>query len=266
MSTFYPPPLDRLLRLGAEPARRRSWPNYLALGLEERHVADLARMATDPALHDPAERGAAAYAPVHAWRALGQFGPDASAAAAPLLALLERELESDWVYAELPTVLGMIGPAALPGLTILLFDDTRDEDLRIGAAAAVAEVARQYPERRDEAVALLSTQLQDWANQGRALNAFLIDFLAELDEKPAAPLMEAAFDGGAVELSLAGDWEDVQVRLGLLAERQTPPLHGDGFDDDFRAGSRQPAANAAARSKARRKAEKQARKRNRKKK
>lgn len=127
--------MDRLLRLGAEPARRRTWPDYRTLGLEDRHVPALVRMATDDALHQAEERDPAVWAPVHAWRALAQLR--APAAAEPLLGLLERRIESDWVYDEIPLVLGMIGPAALPGATLLLFDEDRDVQLRIAGGGGV---------------------------------------------------------------------------------------------------------------------------------
>jgi hypothetical protein len=247
----YLPPVDRLLKLGAEPARRRTWPDYRTLGLEDRHVPALIRMATDPALHAAEERDPAGWAPVHAWRALGQLA--ASAAAEPLLALLQREMESDWVVGEIPAVLGMIGPAALPGATMLLFDDAGDEVMRIAAARVIADVGLEYPERRDEAAALLVKQLEDWADQGRLLNAYLISALIDLQEKDAAPLMEAAFAAKAVDLAVNGDWEDAQVDLGLLTERITPPRMFAA------AGS----PRASARTKQMRKAEKQARKRNR---
>ncbi len=257
MNPAYHPPVDRLLTLGREPASRRTWPDYRHLGLSARHVPELVRMATDPALLAAEERSAAGWAPLHAWRALGQL--EAQAAAAPLLALLEREWEDDAVVDEIPLVLGMIGPASLPGATLWLFDEARDVRLRVAAARILTEVAHEYPERRDEAAAVLTQQLQDWQHQDPALNAFLIAFLVELQKSAAAPLMEAAYAplmeaayaARAVDLSVIGDWEDVQIDLGLLEERLT------GFE---------PARRAPADAKARRKAEKQARKRNRKRK
>jgi hypothetical protein len=257
----------RLLTLGREPARRRTWPDYRNLGLTQRHVPELIRMATDSALLHAEEWSATSLAPLHAWRALGQL--EAAAAAVPLLGLLEREVDDVSVFDEIPTVLGMIGPPSLPGATLWLFDEGRNEDLRIAASRILAEVAHEYPERRDEAAAVLVQQLQDWPHQSPALNAFLIAHLAELGEVAAAPLMEAAYAGGAVDLSIHGDWEDVQVDLGLLDERVTPPAPGSYFDPDADHAPRpaRPASpNAAASAKARRKAEKQSRKRNRKRK
>lgn len=261
MSTYYPPPLDRLLKLGAEPARRRTWPDYRTLGLEDRHVPALVRMATDPALHGAAERDPAVWAPVHAWRALGQLR--APAAAEPLLALLRREVANDWVFGEVPAVLGMIGPAALPGATLLLFDEGADAEVRVAASGAITAVGMEHPERRGEAAALLATQLKDWNGQDRRLNGFLVSGLVDLQETDAAPVMEAAFAGGAVDLEINGDWEDVQIDLGLIQERTTPP---PAFFGQVDAASEQAARRAADKIKQRRKAEKQSRKRNRKKK
>lgn len=263
MSDPYLPPVDRLLKLGAEPARRRTWPDYRNLGLEPRHVPALVRMATDPALFAAPERDAASWAPVHAWRALGQM--EAPEAADPLLRLLVARREDHWVQEEVPGVLGMIGAPALHGATLLLFDEARDEEVRIDAAAVITNVAMQYPERRDEAAAVLVKQLEDWPHQGPSLNGFLIGELAGLGEKAAAPVMEAAFAAGAVNERECGGWQEVQVALGLAPAPETPWPDED-WNEGRREGSRTPAANADAKSRARRKAEKSARKRNRKKK
>lgn len=264
MSTFYPPPLDRLLKLGAEPARRRTWPDYRTLGLEERHVPALVRMATDPELHAAPERDPVVWAPVHACRALGQM--EASEAAAPLLALLEQRAEDFWVQEEVPAVLGMIGRAALHGATLLLFDEGKADDLRITAGAIITNVALEHPDHRDEAAAVLAKQLEDWAHQSRELNAFLIAELVALGETAAAPLMQAVYEAGAVAPTDYRDWREVQVALGLAPPPPTPAGMDDGWEEPRRQGSRLPPANAAAKAKARRKAEKAARKRNRKKK
>lgn len=261
MPDFYPPPLDRLLKLGAEPARRRTWPDYRNLGLEDHHVPALVRMATDPALHAEEERSAAGWAPIHAWRALGQLR--APAAAEPLLALLEREVDNMWVADEVPGVLAMIGPAALPGATMLLFDESRDEAIRQLSASVLVDVAHEHPERRDEAAGVLSKQLEDWRDQSPQLNAYLVSYLVELSDTGSAPVMEAAYEAGRVDVTITGDWEEVQVALGLLPEPQ---------DAEFDIGGRMPGqgprgpAPKPGKSKNQRKTEKQSRKKNRKKK
>lgn len=264
MTTSYQQPLDRLMKLGAEPARRRVWPDYRHLGLTDRHVPGLIQIAGDAAPLAGPGRDPAAWAPVHAWRALGQLRSPLGVP--PLLALLERQIENAWVFDEVPGVLGMIGPAALAGATLLLFDESHPEPVRMAGARTIAEVAHEHPGRRDEAVAILSKQLEDWARQSAELNGFLVAWLVDLDAAEAAPVMDAAFAAGAVDPGVTGDWEDVQVALGLLEERTTPPtpwspLAGEYDDAPGPRTDRSPAAGARARK--RRKAEKQSRKRNR---
>jgi hypothetical protein len=263
MADAYRQPLERLLKLGSEPALRRVWPDYRHLGLTERHVPGLVDLATGSALLAGAGHDRASWAPIHAWRALGQLR--ATLAAPLLLALLEREAQDAWVFGEVPMVLGMIGPAALAGATLLLFDEGHPEAVRTAGARTITEVAHEHPERRDEAVALLSKQLEDWARQGPILNGFLVGCLVELDAGEAAPVMEAAFAAGAVDLTMMGDWEDVQVELGLLEQRITRPTPwspvNPELDLPLPGGSRP--RGAAEKARERRKAEKQSRKRNR---
>ena len=83
MSTAnYPPPVDKLLTFG-ECSPSPEWPDYLALGLGSEHVPDLIRMAIDEELNQAASDSLEVWAPVHAWRALGQL--HAEAAIEPLL-------------------------------------------------------------------------------------------------------------------------------------------------------------------------------------
>jgi hypothetical protein len=268
MTSSYQEPLNRLMKLGAEPARRRTWPDYRHLGLGERHVPGLIQIALDPELHAAPERDPAAWAPVHAWRALAQIG--SPMAVSGLLELLEREIGNGWVHDEVPAVLGMIGPAALTGATLMLFDEERPEPVRLAAARAIADVAHEWPERSDEAAALLAKQLEDWPRQTREMNAVLVAHLIELEAKEAAEVIGAAFAADAVDPSVNGDWEDVQLALGLIDERTTPPTPWSPLAEEDEPGvhafARTRSPHADAKSRQRRKAAKASRKRNRKRK
>ena len=83
-------------------------------------------------------------------------------------------------------------------------------------------IGNAHPEARDDCIAALSRVLAGFAGLDPTLNAFLISYLVELKAVETAPLMEQAFAADAVDESVHGDWEDVQVDLGLLQERQTP--------------------------------------------
>lgn len=105
----YASPISKLLSYG-EAHLRTDWPNYVAeLSLSPSHISELIRLATDTELGAVSALSQEIWAPVHAWRALGQLG--ATASVMPLLRLLE-DTTDDWANEELPIVIGMIGPSA----------------------------------------------------------------------------------------------------------------------------------------------------------
>jgi hypothetical protein len=215
----YEEPVRRLFELG--------WPkdsvDYAALGLSQEHVPDLIALATDMVVYKEGE-DAESQAPVHAWRALGQLR--AEAAIDPLVGLLGLFDEDDeWAH-ELPGILGAIGAAAIPALTAYLENDSHGPSARIAAAEGLKCVADRHPVTRGVCVEALTAQLEHFADNHEELNAFLISWLTHLNAVESAPAMEQAFAADAVDLSVAGDWEDVQVELGLLEKRVTPPQSG----------------------------------------
>lgn len=222
----YSLPVSDLLTFG-DCREIRGWPDYLALGLGPQHVPDLIRMALDEELHGADSDSLEVWAPVHAWRALGQLR--AEAAVEPLTRLLARidEFGDDWAGEELPEALGLIGPTAIPVLSEYLADPSHGLWARLAAAQSLEEIGKQHPDARDECVAALAGQLEQFAELDPALNGFLISFLIDLKAAEAAPVMERAFAANRVDLSILGDWEDAQIALGLLQERQAlrPRLH-----------------------------------------
>ncbi|HST57477.1 MAG TPA: hypothetical protein VLK84_02240 [Longimicrobium sp.] len=273
METSYPAPVNQLLSLGMPTTWREGWLDYRGMGLSDEHVPSLIQMMEDPSLEwDAMDEDADEtpyWAPVHAWRALGQLR--AEAAVEPLLGVLHRDEDNDWAMSEIPDVLGMIGPAALGPVRDALARAARHPDPWEGGSlgTALEKIAQGHPEARDEAVSVLTHQLKGYGAQDPELNAFLVTSLVELHAVEAAPFIEAAFVAGAVDESVSGDWEDIQVELGLLAERTTPkPRYRLGFDlpDLPRSVVRRdpPPVHPAARASQLRKKQKQASRRRRK--
>jgi hypothetical protein len=117
--THIPPPVNQLLTLG-DPRDRRSpeWLKYSDLGLTQEHVPELIRMVTDDEWHWADAESPEVWAPLHAWRVLGQLRPED--AIAPLLYLLDEYDDEDWIADEPPVVYGMMGAPALPALANFL--------------------------------------------------------------------------------------------------------------------------------------------------
>lgn len=160
------------------------------------------------------------WSPVHAWRALGQLR--AAAAITPLLRLLHEQEDNDWASEELPIVFGMIGREAIPALSEYLANPKYGLYPRATAAHGLEEIARTDPTTRAECIAALSTPLEQLHNVDPELNGFIIINLTNLKAVEAASGMEQAFASQRVDESIPGDWEDVQIALGLLEQRITP--------------------------------------------
>jgi hypothetical protein len=213
----YRPPMDRLLDVG-EP--RDTNTDYMALGINRGHVAELVRMATDEELHFGPWDSKVVWAPVHAWRALAQLR--AEEAVVPLLSLLRRvdEEYDDWVCKDLPCALAAIGPGAIAPLAQYLADSAHGQWARVASAKALGLLGMSHPEARAECVAKLRAQLERFDEQTECLNAFLISPLLDLRAVETAPVMGKAFASGSVDESVVGDWEDAQIELGLKTRRE----------------------------------------------
>jgi hypothetical protein len=262
----YPPVVAELLTLGEKGLRDREWLDYRARGLGSEHVPDLIRIVQTWTLNEDAPEGPQLWAPIHAWRALGQLR--AAEASEELLRAVRDEVESDfsdWAGNEMPVVFGMIGPAALPVLATGLRDPSADYFLRWIVAESMAKIGQQHPEARAECVALLTGQLEKASENDPTLNGGLVSTLLDLKAVEAAPVLEQAFATGNVDESIAGGWEDVRYELGLgppPARRSRSPI----FVGDVMPRGRSPKTRAQDRARNRRKQAKQSRKRNRKKK
>jgi hypothetical protein len=222
MSEAYHDPVAQLLSLGDPRQEGRGvsdWLDYPALGLAAEHIPELARMLVDEELDRADSESAEVWAPVHAWRALGQLR--AESVIEPLLQLLDH-VDDDWAQTDVPEALGMIGPAAIPGISEFLADAERDVWGRIAVSRGLTNVAERSPETREQAVGIITDQLRRFAEQERVLNAYLVDRLCDLKAIESAALIEEAFAANMVDLSVLGDWEEAQILLGLLEKRVTP--------------------------------------------
>jgi hypothetical protein len=215
----YPSPVNKLLTFG-DYREFNKWPNYLELGLGQEHVGDLIRMASDNELFWADSDSLEVWAPAHAWRALGQLR--AEAAIEPLIGMFERlEPSDDWAVSEIPEVLGMIGPAAIPALAAFIFNPVHKMYPRTYAGDSLAAIGNRHPAAREECIRIIVAAVENFEKNEPDLNGFLIANLLDLKAVEAASVMEHAFAANCVDETIAGDWEDVQVKLGLLDARKT---------------------------------------------
>jgi len=227
----YPQPVASLLAIG-EPLDGE-WIDYRSLGITAEHIPDLIRMALDEQLHDGPEKASELWAPIHAWRVLGQL--QAVQAIAPLLTLFKRidDFDDDWIESDLPPALAAIGAPVIEPAAAYLADTGKGEWARIAAAETLKEIGCAFPDLRGECVAKLAAQLEQFSGQSNTLNAFLVSQLWDLQAVEAMPVIERAYAAGCVDESVTGDLEDVQIHFGLKTEREHPrkPVQFLDFDE-----------------------------------
>jgi uncharacterized protein DUF1186 len=226
----YQPPVERLLTYGeSDRITPDDWPDYRELGMGPEYIPELIQIATDEHLNLAAAESTEVWAPLHAWRALGQLR--AVEAVEPLLELFDRLEYDDWVHEELPVVFALIGPAALPTLAAYLADLSHTDSSRISAIRSIEEIGKKWPDARDEALGMLEERLERFEENESDVNAFLVEALVELGAKEAAPLIERAFAEGFVDPMVMGDWEDVQTELGLKSAEEIVPKHRSDWSE-----------------------------------
>ena len=169
----------------------------------------------------------------------------------------------------MPRVYGMIGAAAIPALIAYLADTSHNSFPGVYAAHALVEIGMSPAEAREACVAALTRQLEIFEKNDRELNGFLIGYLIDLHAVEAAPLMQRVFAARRVDKSIVGDWEDVQVELGLEPDvEQDADFFMDPEDRPFAFKPQSATKRKKAKTKRNmaRKSRKQNRKQNRKKK
>jgi len=209
----YSPPVAALLKLGD--CRGRVKEKYLTKGLGPEHIPELIRMAQDDDLHMADSDNPEVWAPVHAWRALGQLR--AEAAIEPLLGLLHRidDFDDDWIANDMPEVLSEIGPAAIAPTAAYLSDIANPLWARVTAIEILQKIAERYPDEREACIRALMAQLEHYQEQNIDINSFLVDALTDLKAVEAAALIKRAFDAGVVDETIRGGWREVRIDLGL---------------------------------------------------
>jgi hypothetical protein len=255
----------RLLALGESGVREREWIRYADLGVTLADIPEMIRLMRDVALNassNPAEH----WAPLHAWRALAQLGT--IELVEPLIELHAELGGDDYLFQDLPRAMAHVGRAALPPLSLALDRGDYDPLIRGSFAEAIAAIGNSDPAVRATAAQLLVDQLRQFEGQDPALNALIVGALVDLEAVEHAQTLERVMTSGNVDVRFVGDWEDVQIELGLLDARLTPRRVPDYFPNARLAlatprESRERRSGARAKRKSKRKLSKAARRRNR---
>jgi uncharacterized protein len=239
------PKIQTLLTLG-EPPNARKWPDYLTkYGFTAEDVPALLAIFTDEDIEKLCSDRPEVWAPLYAWRILGQLGSET--AIEPIVQSFDTLHEDDWALGELCGVIGMIGPAAIPTLVEFWQQPGKEEFSYVMAMDALCEIAKQHPPSRDQVIEIYIDYMNEPNKSAYNLNGLLMACLMDLKATSAIDGIRGLFALNCVDISCAGDLEEVEMSLGLRAKRSTPKptweqLHGReipltalaaGFEDEF---------------------------------
>ena len=200
------------------------WPDYVKkFGLSLDDVPHLIRVLNDPIINHTASDDPQAWADLHAWRALGQLG--AVDAIPDLIRCLDYDDEnevSDWTMEEIPMVFGRIGAPAIEALIHYLEDGTKGCWSLAAAGEGLVNIAKENPESRPDCIAGITHRLERYLENDETLNGLLVCDLMNLKAIESVEVIRNAFLAGAVDVSVGGDLEDVEIKLGIRQTRSTP--------------------------------------------
>lgn len=204
----------------------REWEDYLHLGFTDADIPNLLMLVSDFYLLEAPQDGAERWVPLYAWRILGQL--KSVEAIDSLIEVAFDYPEDDTVISEIPVVLGMIGKPAMASVARMLSDKDEEEEEKITAANALAEIAQQHPELREEVISYFRQYLQAPNPDYHGHNGLLVDHLISIKAVELIDDIRSLYEKGYADISIAGDIEDVEIELGVREKRSTPrPLYHD---------------------------------------
>lgn len=122
-------------------------------------------------------------------------------------------------------VLGRIGPLAIEPLIQYLEDDTKGFWSRTAAENGLVHIAEMHPESRLDCIKAITYGLEQYVKNDETLNGFLVSDLMDLRAIESLDVIRKAFQADAVDISIGGDLEDVEIELGVRQTRSTPKPH-----------------------------------------
>lgn len=229
MTNTYAEPVAQLLKLGRPEGVE--WLDYSTLDITRDHIPELIRLVEDHELRfiEPPddlpddEDLPEWFAQIHAWRALGQLkAEEAIPAILGILHQIDGDDYDDWISEDAEEVFALIGPAAIRPLAEYLANDENGLYARVAAASSLRKMGLTHLETRGECLRFLVSVVEKYAENDEGLNGFLIHELVQLRAVEHIALIEEAFAAKKVDEFIMGDFEDVQVELGLIEQRARP--------------------------------------------
>ena len=157
---------------------------------------------------------------LHAWSILAVLGgKDGREWLITELAISDLD-DAELLCLAFPDLMVASGREAIPDLIAELDDCRCSQDYLVEIANALAAFAARDIEK-DTVLATLAGRLKGNPEQ-RALKGHIISHLMDLGSVSHLPEIRKAFEDNLVDVSIVGDFEEVEIDLGLRKERSEP--------------------------------------------
>ncbi len=85
-------------------------------------------------------------------------------------------------------------------------------------------MSQKYPETRESNIVAIAGELEKFRENDPMFNGLLIGTLVKLHAVETSNLIEQAFKAKKVDSFMLGDWEDVQLALGLITREEVEAI------------------------------------------
>lgn len=196
------------------------WQDYGELGLTADDVDELIGVIQNPDFLQAYSETPEAWIAVHAWRNLGRLR--AAKAVPALMALFDNAEEDEWLWEDLPKIFGLIGEPAVEPLAAYVADRSHNTHMRGVASCALMRVGTAVEPARARCVQALLGVLNGYGQEDAGLNMLVIYDLLDLGAMEAAPLVDAAFRAGLVDIEQQAEIDELRASFGLRDQHGEP--------------------------------------------
>jgi len=197
-----------------------AWSNYTEeFAFDQSDINDLISVLIDPQFFTTETNSDKAWSIIHAWRALGQL--KAQAAILPIIQYFEHIVEEDMALQELHFVFALIGEPAIEPLMAYLKIDTDNEYCHVLAVSALTEIAKLNSDFRAHILDNFVEYMRDPNLTTYDFNGLLISHLIDLKAVKVMDSIANLYKVDCVDHSICGDFEDVQIAMGVIESRTT---------------------------------------------
>ncbi len=198
------------------------WPDYIKeYQLQEADIDELIALVTSDELNTAPTDSSEVWAPLHAWRALGQL--KAVKAVEPILQYFTSPGDDDLAFDELPEVFGLIGEPAIESLANHLQKPVVDESSHVLVVSGLAAIVAKQENLRSRILDIFRAYMRSPWQHSHELNGELINNLVDLEAVELIEQIRYLFELDCVDFYCCGGIEEVEINLGLHHKRETLP-------------------------------------------